>query len=351
MISQNIPDNIKNMKLTSLLSKHVFSLNNPRAAKVVLESAKTGYDYALWGVHNGHIQDFHFHMDRILKMEEDKYYHPLRIVVCKYIFADKSFAWCDNIHSAIVYIRKYGEDVRLKDIPYYVTYIDKEFMDSDSNSLHVYDPCGVVRTDKDSLDGLLDCTVKRFLRSASRPLVENRYTLKDFCHDNPEFLTYGKTDNGSVTLEMLKGKYVFWDIDGTLATYRFNDHLASPEGDDAGMSRKEINDSVFLKRLPSRKMQKVLSCADAHHIILGHICCQKEVDDKQIWLDTYFPMCQERFLIPLEEEKHEIILAYCKENSIDLKDVIFVDDVLQILRKAERAGIRSYHISSFLDLM
>ena len=30
-------------------------------------------------------------------------------------------------------------------------------------------------------------------------------------------------------------------------------------------------------------------------------------------------------------------------------DVLFVDDVIPFLREAERKGIRSYHISSFLD--
>lgn len=32
-----------------------------------------------------------------------------------------------------------------------------------------------------------------------------------------------------------------------------------------------------------------------------------------------------------------------------MKDVVYVDDVLVFLREAERKGIKSYHISSFLD--
>ena len=34
--------------------------------------------------------------------------------------------------------------------------------------------------------------------------------------------------NGSVTKSDLENKYVFWDIDGTLAPYRFNNHVADP---------------------------------------------------------------------------------------------------------------------------
>lgn len=43
----------------------------------------------------------------------------------------------------------------------------------------------------------------------------------------------------------LKNKYIFWDIDGTLAAYRFNGHVSDPEGTDNGMSLKEIEDGVF----------------------------------------------------------------------------------------------------------
>lgn len=43
----------------------------------------------------------------------------------------------------------------------------------------------------------------------------------------------------------LKNKYIFWDIDGTLAAYRFNGHVSDPEGTDNGMSLKEIEDGFF----------------------------------------------------------------------------------------------------------
>ena len=38
----------------------------------------------------------------------------------------------------------------------------------------------------------------------------------------------------------LRDKYVFCDIDGTLAPYRFNDHVSDPDGTDNGMSLREI---------------------------------------------------------------------------------------------------------------
>ncbi len=147
-----------------------------------------------------------------------------------------------------------------------------------------------------------------------------------------------------------KSKIIFWDIDGTLAPYRFNGHVADPDGTENGMSYSEINDGLFLKRKPSKFMQHVVETSGAkQNIIIGHARCEKEIVDKNAWLDKYYPEITERLLIYEEVTKYEKILSYCKEHKIDLKNVIFVDDVLSILRESERHGILSYHISSFLD--
>ena len=95
----------------------------------------------------------------------------------------------------------------------------------------------------------------------------------------------------------LRNKYIFWDIDGTLAAYRFNGHVSDPEGTDNGMSLKEIEDGVLSE----------------------------------------------------DKSKADTILQYCKDHDISLQDVVFVDDTIPFLREAERKGIKSFHISSFLD--
>lgn len=157
-------------------------------------------------------------------------------------------------------------------------------------------------------------------------------------------------DSGMITRQELKNKYVFWDIDGTLAAYRFNNHIADPNGTDNGMSLEEIEQGIFLQRKPSLLMQKVLSESDAKkNIIMGHCQNQKEINDKQIWLDKYFPMIKERLLVFEDNSKASCIIEYCKKETIDLKEVIYVDDVIKFLREAERKGIESWHISSFLD--
>lgn len=158
--------------------------------------------------------------------------------------------------------------------------------------------------------------------------------------------------NGSVTKSDLENKYVFWDIDGTLAPYRFNDHVADPDGTNNGMSLKEIGEHIFLTRKPSQRMVNVVySCGARRNLIMGHCQVQQEMDDKQIWLDEHFPIIkrEDRILTFENIPKADSIIEYCVGHGIDLKDVVYVDDVVTFLREAERKGIKSYHISSFLD--
>lgn len=156
--------------------------------------------------------------------------------------------------------------------------------------------------------------------------------------------------DGSIKLKDTKNKYIFWDIDGTLAPYRFNDHVGDPDGTENGMSIEEINEHVFMHRDPSRHMQRVLKeCMAKENIVMGHCQIRQELEDKQVWLDRHYPEIVERLLVYESHSKADTILEYCKEKGIELKDVVFVDDVIPFLREAERKGIRSYHISSFLD--
>lgn len=155
----------------------------------------------------------------------------------------------------------------------------------------------------------------------------------------------------TLTKEDTKDKYIFWDIDGTLAPYRFNNHVGDPEGTNSGMSLKEIEDGIFLERKPSKHMQKVIEeCGAKENIIMSHCINEKERNDKEKWLDIYYPSITKRvFPIYENESKADTILEYCKSNNIPLDEVIFVDDVITILREAEKKGINAWHISSFLD--
>lgn len=156
-------------------------------------------------------------------------------------------------------------------------------------------------------------------------------------------------NDGMIKKEDLENKYVFWDIDGTLAAYRFNDHVSDPDGSNNGMSLKEIEDGVFLNRKPSILMQNVVKNSNIkENIVIGQCQNSKEKNDKMLWLDKYYPIIKERMFI-YDMSKVDHIIIYCKNNNIKLENIIYIDDVISFLREAERKNIKSYHISSFLD--
>ncbi len=82
---------------------------------------------------------------------------------------------------------------------------------------------------------------------------------------------------------------------------------------------------------------------------MGHCQVEMEMRDKEIWLDKYYPVIKDRLLVYEDKSKADTILQYCKEHGINVNDIVYVDDVIPFLREAERKGIRSFHISSFLD--
>lgn len=157
--------------------------------------------------------------------------------------------------------------------------------------------------------------------------------------------------SGNALLEDLKDRYVFWDVDGTLAPYRFNGHVADPDGSNNGMSLQEISDGVFLYREPSRHMQEVVTtCGAKKQIVMGHCQNDKEMQDKIIWLKQHFPVIEDYLLVSEYKSKADTILEYCIFNNINVQSVVFVDDIIPFLREAERKGIKSFHISSFFRL-
>lgn len=340
-VTDEMPDFILNLKLTNLLCKHVFN-SSDKAFKLLMASIRAGYDYCQWNVANNHVKDFDYDMQRIVKMEKENYNHALRIVACKYVFSERIYYWCDNMHSAIKYIRQYGADVRLRDLPFYVVYSGfgtKIITHEDSVRLNVNDVYGIQRS-----------ATQRFLWSNSKEIIDVQYTIEDFIKDNPEFISYNEDYDGTISIKDTKDKYVFWDIDGVLAPYRFNGHVGDPDGTNNGMSIAEINNGCFLNRRPLKFMQNVVNtCGSKQNIIMGHCQIQKEKGDKELWLDKYYPTITERLLVFENVPKYRAILDYCTSHGISLDDVVFVDDTLNILREAEKHGIKSWHISSFID--
>lgn len=155
-------------------------------------------------------------------------------------------------------------------------------------------------------------------------------------------------------LEKLKGKYVFFDIDGTLGEYRYNDKIYAgrcPEFGNQTLSDLLFS-NLFYKARPLKTMQNIVSNLDANKVfILGAVTTNNEIDQKYIWLKENYPSIKREniYFINSTILKPDVILEWCNHYSIDKNDVVFVDDRLDVLRKAEELGITSYHPSSFME--
>ena len=155
-------------------------------------------------------------------------------------------------------------------------------------------------------------------------------------------------------LERLKDKYVFFDVDGTLSEYRYNDKLYSGGCPELGCQTLEdlLFSNLFSKARPLKTMQMIVSNLDSNKVfILGTIVTNNEIEQKYIWLKENYPNIKKENICFISSTmlKPDVILEYCKYLNINKEDVVFVDDRLDVLRKAEELGITAYHPSSFME--
>lgn len=62
-------------------------------------------------------------------------------------------------------------------------------------------------------------------------------------------------------IKALKNKNIYVDIDGTLAEYRFNDHVSAKDGTTNGQIMEEIKNYVFLHSRPLKTVIQTLKRA------------------------------------------------------------------------------------------
>lgn len=155
-------------------------------------------------------------------------------------------------------------------------------------------------------------------------------------------------------IENLKDKYVFFDVDGTLSEYRYKDRLYGGGCSELGCQSLEdlLFNDLFYKARPLKTMQRVIENLDSNKIlILGAVITNTEIEQKYKWLSEYYPNVKREnvFFICSTLLKPEVIIEYCKHYNIDIKQTVFVDDRIDVLRKAEEMGITAYHPSSFTE--
>ena len=93
-------------------------------------------------------------------------------------------------------------------------------------------------------------------------------------------------------IEKLKDKYVFFDVDGTLSEYRYNDSLYSGRNLEFGCQTLEnlLFDDLFAKARPLKTMQNIVSKLDSDRVlILGTTVTNNEIEQKYSWLREHYP--------------------------------------------------------------
>lgn len=155
-------------------------------------------------------------------------------------------------------------------------------------------------------------------------------------------------------LKKLKEKYVFFGVDGTLSEYRFNDKLYSGGCPELGCQSLEdlLFSNLFANARPLKNMQNIISQLNSDKVfVLGTIVTNNEINQKYKWLEENYPNIKKENIIFISSTmmKPNVIIEYAKKLDINLQDTVFVDDRLDVLRKAEELGITAYHPSSFVE--
>ena len=147
---------------------------------------------------------------------------------------------------------------------------------------------------------------------------------------------------------------MFFDVDGTLSEYRFNDKLYSGGCPELGCQSLEdlLFSNLFANARPLKNMQNIISQLNSDKIfVLGTIVTNNEINQKYKWLEENYPNIKKENIIFISSTmmKPNVIIEYAKKLDINLQDTVFVDDRLDVLRKAEELGITAYHPSSFVE--
>lgn len=155
-------------------------------------------------------------------------------------------------------------------------------------------------------------------------------------------------------LDNLKEKYVFFDVDGTLSEYRFKGKLYGGKCPELGCQSLEdlLFSNLFENARPLKTMQNVISNLPPEKVfILGTIVTNNEINQKYKWIEENYPNIKKENIIFISSTmlKPDVIIEYAKKLNVNIKDTVFVDDRLDVLRKAEELGIVAYHPSSFTE--
>jgi hypothetical protein len=160
---EDLKEDLYNFNLLDLNCKHIAYINST-TQKIFKLSESVGYKWCILGSNRN--SDISNEKERIIQMKDSNYRRPIRIIITK-----DFRMWCDNTHWTISYILKYGKNIKIKDIPFYIINL-KEDIIIDFNNL--------VMIDYEDIHNIISCAKELQTRidNGWRP-CEISYTIGD----------------------------------------------------------------------------------------------------------------------------------------------------------------------------
>lgn len=142
-------------------------------------------------------------------------------------------------------------------------------------------------------------------------------------------------------------KYVFVDMDGTLASF---------ENDKGKINLKldEFTPNFFINRRPLQSnIKAIYDMFKTDYIFIlsavPTINYDIFVSEKCAWLDKHFniPVHMRNFVKWPDNNKAEWLREFYMANNIDPHNIVLIDDEISTLKEAEAYGIKVYHPTYF----
>lgn len=152
-------------------------------------------------------------------------------------------------------------------------------------------------------------------------------------------------------LDKLKDKYCFFDLDGTLSEYRYNNHVSGRTGIGGQTFEELFFGDVFVSNRPLKTMVELIQKLQSDKVyVLGAITTNHEIHEKYEWLEKNYPFIKKENVIFVASSSLKLIAIkeYQKRLNIKDEDIVFIDDKHVTIREVEEAGYTAYHITSFM---
>lgn len=141
----------------------------------------------------------------------------------------------------------------------------------------------------------------------------------------------------------LKDKVIFLDMDGTIVEYRSFDKV-NCSLQECFLPGMYVNCRPLLSVI-----NKIKNSGYRDLYILSKVQCSINIDEKREWLHKYVPFVADEKMLFICDDKPLALDTYVHHFGLEKEDVVFIDDTVEYLEKAEDMGYVSYHISSLVD--